>query len=648
MKLFQVSPLAQGELSPEVIQGLVGELPDWLRNNDSARYLSNNYLVIDFETTILDKGSPYNEENKVVCSGFRGGPGHPSHGGRTTFVLGNQYDQSELVAAIEAADFWVAHNSKFEYGWLERCGLPLEKHLAFCTMLSEYVLLSNRSRPDLLSLNKCLQRRGMPMKDDLGSKLLKAEICPSQWPLAWLKRYQVADVELTERLFLHQRRALVHFGRLTTLFTRCILTAPLVDMEKNGMHLDKERVEVLYRDYSARQRKLSIEIDEFIGGANVKSPKQMRKVLYEDLKFAIPRDTMWLGKPDKEGNPTPTTSWNYISTLTPKNKKQKEFQRLQKELSNVNSALSKSLEKFHLCCDETPDHILTASLNQAITVTQRLSSTGKNYRAQLQNIARIFKPLFSARFPDWDIGEIDQAQLEYRVAVFLGQDVNGLADILNKVDAHAFTAEHVFGSRFIDAPIGSAVRDALRTDAKSRTFKPLYGGQSGTKDEVRYYKAFCKKHYGIIGKQNEWKRSALNTGKVTIPSGLTFYFPGTRMLDDGYITNSTNICNYPVQSLATADIVPIGVTFQWHLMRVAQMVSFLINTIHDSAIGEVHPEEKALFAAIGEYAHVDLVYTYLKDVYGIDFNVPLEAEVKYGSNWADSADWQKKYLTNMA
>ena len=154
------------------------------------------------------------------------------------------------------------------------------------------------------------------------------------------------------------------------------------------------------------------------------------------------------------------------------------------------------------------------------------------------------------------------------------------------------------------------------------------------------------KHEGIARVQDGWKMSAINDGKVEIPSGLTFYFPNTRILEDGYVTNSTNICNYPVQSFATADIVPVGVTFQWHLMRVAKLLSFLVNTIHDSSAGEVHPDEEEIYEEIGRYAFVDVVYKYLKEVYGVDFNVPLEAEVKMSENWSDSEFWRSKYLSD--
>lgn len=625
------------------VNDLVAQLPQWLRDFDFSRYLSNSYVVVDFETTIIDKGSPYVPENSVVCSSYKLGVEHPEYTPEAVVIKGNEYEQEYLIDLVEQADFWVAHNSKFEYGWLERCGLPLDKSLAFCTQLAEYVLLSNRSRPDKLSLDACLERRGFPQKEPLGKKLLKAGVCPSTWRDSWLIPYSKQDVIAGEQLFLDQRKALVQFDNLKTAFTRNILTPALVDIERNAMHLDKDRVLDVTQQYNKRLAELQAELDVITEGANPRSHPQMREVLYDKLKFKKPTDKKWLTSAGE-----PTTKFDYINTLKPKNKKQAKFKELKQEYSKVDAALTKALTKFSHCVLETEDHLLTASLNQTVTATQRLSSTGKNYRAQFQNFPRIFKPLFCARREDWEICEIDQAQLEYRVAVFLGQDEAGLNDILNKVDAHGYTASIIFEEEWAEVKddLKSAIRDEIRTDSKADTFKPLFGGQSGTPRQQKYYQAFKTKHEGITSAQESWKASAVNTGKVRIPSGLIFYFPNTRIQPDGYITNSTNICNYPVQSFATADIVPIGVTYQWHLMRLANLESFLVNTIHDSSIGEVAPDEKEDYQQIGEYAFVDVVYKYLERVYGVEFNVPLEAETKFSRNWADTPAWREKYLTN--
>ena len=76
------------------------------------------------------------------------------------------------------------------------------------------------------------------------------------------------------------------------------------------------------------------------------------------------------------------------------------------------------------------------------------------------------------------------------------------------------------------------------------------------------------------------------------------------------------------------------------------MKSFLINTVHDSSVAEVHPDEIELFKEIGELSGVFVVKEYLKKIYNIDFNVPLEVEVQLSKNWADTSDWRQLYLNN--
>jgi DNA polymerase I-like protein with 3'-5' exonuclease and polymerase domains len=308
--------------------------------------------------------------------------------------------------------------------------------------------------------------------------------------------------------------------------------------------------------------------------------------------------------------------------------------------------MTKALDKFEACVTETGDNLLYAQLNQTITATHRLSSTGRNYSTQFQNLHRIFKPLFSPRYEGWKLGEADEAQLEYRVAVFLGQDEAGMHDIANNVDAHAFTASFTHAKEWdeVKDDLKSEVRKAIRTDAKADTFKPLYGGSSGTPAQQEYYKAFKEKHQGITQMQEDWKNTVLRTKKLRTVTGLEFYWPDTKLSRSGYITNSTNICNYPVQMFATADIVPIAVVYQWHYMKAAGMHSFLVNTVHDSSISEVHPEENELFENIVVQCFTDKVVWYLDEVYNIDFNISLEAEIELDDFWADSEGWRNEFL----
>ena len=147
--------------------------------------------------------------------------------------------------------------------------------------------------------------------------------------------------------------------------------------------------------------------------------------------------------------------------------------------------------------------------------------------------------------------ESDYGQLEFRVAGLLSGCPVVLSDIQSGVDVHAFTRDTI-------NEFDKTLLQITRQDAKADTFKPLYGGQSGTPRQVSYYKAFMEKYSGIGAWQEELKREALRTKRVRLPSGREYAFPWARRLKGGYVAQSTNIVNYPVQGFATGDLVPLG------------------------------------------------------------------------------------------
>jgi len=115
------------------------------------------------------------------------------------------------------------------------------------------------------------------------------------------------------------------------------------------------------------------------------------------------------------------------------------------------------------------------------------------------------------------------------------------------------------------------------------------------------------------------------------------------MSKSGYVQNNESIHNYPVQSFATADIIPIAITYQWHRMKALSMESFLTNTIHDSGITEVHPKEIELYKKIAVQASTTDVVTYLDRVYNIQFNVPLGTGIKVDTYWGEGAEEKHEY-----
>lgn len=163
----------------------------------------------------------------------------------------------------------------------------------------------------------------------------------------------------------------------------------------------------------------------------------------------------------------------------------------------------------------------------------------------------------------------------------------------------------------------------------------VFGGRSGTDAEKAYYEAFKLKYKGIAQTQEGWKNEAIRNKKFRIPSGLEFFFPKIRAPrnSNGFIPEESNIYNYPIQSFATADIIPIALFYLWHKMRAANLQSFIVNTVHDSVIIERHPEEKEKLNELTLDSFGNSCYNYLYQVYGVKFNVPLGCGIKSGSNW---------------
>ena len=59
----------------------------------------------------------------------------------------------------------------------------------------------------------------------------------------------------------------------------------------------------------------------------------------------------------------------------------------------------------------------------------------------------------------------------------------------------------------------------------------------------------------------------------------------------GGVSYFTQIKNYPVQSFATADIVPLVLIMMEDRMREQNLKSLIVNTVHDSIVIDIHPDE---------------------------------------------------------
>jgi len=605
------------------------ELPPHIINPNPEIYLSNNYSTYDLETTNEDKGSAICAGNELLLSCSTGRSG----------VSCNWNPESrakDYIGRLNSFDFIICHNAKFELQWWKRLGCDISQLVVWDTQVVEYIIKANRRYK--LDLSSTAKRWGFPGKSSLVSILIKAGINPKLIPKAWLLKYCVEDILETEAVFKKQLEYCIENNLLPVVFTKCLFTIVLAEIEMRGVCIDTDRTIEEFNTHTKEFLELDRKLME-IAPINWNSGPQRGKVIYEDLGFKELTHP-YTKQPLRTPTGRPITKEDKILQLKATNKKQRDFLEIYKRRVKLAAALSKTLEFFYGVVNEREDNVFYGQFNQTVTDTLRLSSSGRPIKfdlyekpksAQFQNFPRQFKKLFRARQKGWLIGEVDGLQLEFRTAAQLGQDRAAIEDTINGVDVHRVTAD----------TLTAAGEPTSRQDAKSRTFKPLFGGTTGTSAEQAYFKSFRERYPGIALTQQQWVDTVLAEGQLTLPTGVVFYWPDTQVLSSGYIKNNNDIHNYPIQYFAGSEIIPISIIYQYHRMKAAGMESFLVNTIHDSSIGEIHPNEVELYEEIAVKAFTTDVYSYMEKVYNIKFVVPLGVEVKIGEFLTEGKE--KKY-----
>jgi DNA polymerase I-like protein with 3'-5' exonuclease and polymerase domains len=273
------------------------------------------------------------------------------------------------------------------------------------------------------------------------------------------------------------------------------------------------------------------------------------------------------------------------------------------------------------------DGKLHVRLLQHRTATGRLSGADPNMQNMPRGGTFPVKKVFVSRFKNGKIMEADFAQLEFRAAAYLSQDGVAIEEVSTGFDVHSYTAE----------VITNAGQPTDRQTAKAHTFAPLYGatGFGRTKAEASYYEHFNDKYKGVAVWHSKLAKEAISTQKIRTPSGREFSFPNVVRKSSGRVSHFTQIKNYPVQSFATADIVPLALIFIDDALNDFQ--SCIVNTVHDSIVIDVHPDEEHDVINIINNTNKQLPYL-IASRWGINFNVPLLLEAKIGPNWLDTKD----------
>tara|TARA_B110000881_G_C18584951_1_gene524161 strand:- start:943 stop:2397 length:1455 start_codon:yes stop_codon:yes gene_type:complete len=296
-----------------------------------------------------------------------------------------------------------------------------------------------------------------------------------------------------------------------------------------------------------------------------------------------------------------------------------------KRLSAVSSYLSSFVEGIDTFTKG--DGFLHVGLTQHITATGRFSGRNPNMQNMPRGGTFPVKRVFISRWEGGQILEADFAQLEFRAAAFLAQDETAMHEIDTGFDVHSYTAK----------VITDAGQKTSRQEGKAHTFAPLFGatGYGRSKAEEAYYIHFIEKYKGIAAWHKNLADEAVRFNKITNVSGRQYAFPDVKRNQRGGVTHFTMIKNYPVQGFATGDVVPVVLIELEE--RLNHLQSCLVNTVHDSTVVDVHPEEKDEVLQIIDNMNEGL-NDLIEKAYGVVMNVPLLLESKIGPNWLDVDD----------
>lgn len=575
---------------------------------------------------------------------------------------------NDIQVHVSFAHRLVGHNIKFDLNWLNRIGIEYQHCRLWCTQVTEYLLRGQRLGQ--LKLADISTEYGISEKIDLIKTFWDAGYETQDIPLHVLRPYLEQDC--INALAVYQRQVprikAENMEPLAAVMNES--TRVLSEIECNGMRVDRKTAESHYQDLTQRLVEIDAELMLiFDCDINLNSNQELSAALYGGTitrqreewfyyhyksKPETKYDYKMVDYPVKlSGLGFETTSdmetkidgvysvdKNTIKFLKATNKKQRNAKRLLIERSKIAKAMETLRGK-----DDTKgilnkiqiDGCCHSQYNQTVAKTGRLSSKDPNGQNIPRDGTSPIKQSFIARF-DY-ILEVDLSQIEWRVAAFLSQDPVMLREIREGVDPHTENAINILGAD----PKGNPKKfKELRTVAKVITFRLLYGGSAmgfyfdqsmpnwSKKRWQQVVDAFYEKYQGLA----DWQ--AANLRKVWATKGILINPTGRKFIfhkhEGGY--KRPQVCNFPVQSLATADIMVLAMILIYRRFKNAGFESEIIGQVHDSLLFDCKKEEikKLARMCIDIFEHMP---EYIERTFGFKFNVPLTGDAEYGKCWGD-------------
>jgi DNA polymerase-1 len=152
---------------------------------------------------------------------------------------------------------------------------------------------------------------------------------------------------------------------------------------------------------------------------------------------------------------------------------------------------------------------------------------------------------------------------------------------------------------------------------------------------MAYYAAFRNKYQAVSEWHDRLQEEAVTTKKVVLPSGREYSFPYAKYTRRGTAVGATAIKNYPVQGFATADLLPLALIRLHKTLKAMTTIkpkSKIINTVHDSIVMDVHPDEKSQMVKLMRESML-CIPNECKLKFNVDFDMPIDIELKIGHDW---------------
>ena len=508
----------------------------------------------------------------------------------------------------------VGQNLKYDSNVLSKYNIEMQG-ITFDTMIESYCLNSVATRHNMDALaTKYLGYKTISFEEVAGKGAKKLTF--NQIDIEKAGPYAAEDADITLRL--HQAifpQLEKHKDQLAVFKDIEMPLLPvLARMEQHGVLIDSDLLNEQSHSIGMRLQELEIQAHDIAGQVfNLASPKQLQKILFEELKIPVIKKT-------PKG--APSTAEEVLQELALDYPLPKVILE-NRGLSKLKSTYTDKLPL--LVCNSGRVH---TSYQQAIAATGRLSSTDPN----LQNIpirseeGRKIRLAFIAP-KDHKIVAIDYSQIELRIMAHLSDDPGLVSAFSEGRDVHKATAAEIFGVDLADVTVDQ------RRSAKAVNFGLIYGmsafGLAKQLDVPRhraqeYMDKYFERYPNVMSYMEDTRQQAAEQGYVETWFGRRLYLPDIKAKNAMRRKGAERAAiNAPMQGTA-ADIIKKAMLAVDECIQAQNDPRIQMTMqVHDELVFEIHQDI------------VDETTAKLVEIMNeaVELKVPLIAEAGIGDNW---------------